>query len=242
MKRFFLNGKGCWVPIELLISALLLSVLIVNMTSLVQNRSSQTVLEVKPQLHEGNGITLPYAVEGTTVVVKQLAAYDGPFIEDESNAEVTNIAALVLYNYGEQTIEQMEVVLLQGKDRLQFYAETILPDTMTLVLETNKMPYKSEPCADCIAYTLYETVDYLQENDFKITELGLNCISIQNLTGKRLENIKLYHKSWLLEPGIFVGGVATITYVGDLEPQETVLVYPQRYASGYSKVLQVKAE
>ena len=50
-------------------------------------------------------ISFPYAIPDTGLVIQKIAAYDGVFLEDGTDEEITGVAAMVLENTGETAVE-----------------------------------------------------------------------------------------------------------------------------------------
>ncbi len=246
MKRYQFCGlavrKICLMLPGLLCSATLLSAMIVSMTALSAAGREQPVLNFYTTEDQVRAVSFPLVIEGTTLTAERTAVYDGPYLEDRSNTEVTGIVALVLRNHGLQTVERAEVTLIQGDRRLVFCAETIPPGAAVLVLEANKSPYQTETYCECYGYTVIAQEGQLQFSDVQITECGMRGITVQNMTDMPIVGLQLHHKGWLEEPGIYIGGVTYKTFVGSLAPGESVQVYPAFYAAGYSKILQITAE
>ena len=62
-----------------------------------------------PGRPDSSSISLPYAVNGTALIVERLVSYDGAFLENNSGCEVKNVAALLMTNSGDMGISQVRV-------------------------------------------------------------------------------------------------------------------------------------
>ena len=184
--------------LSIVVSAFMLAVMFVNMHAFFKGRQ------------EGGGtahkqISFPIALEGTSLVAERLAAYDGPFIEDGTNDEVTGIAALVLRNAGAETVTQADILLEQGSQQLAFHADTIPPGMTVLVLEANRGTYSMTACTAACATA--QTREY-PKIPLDVEPCGLGILRETNPTQSPLYGICLYHKQWQDPPGILVGGIS----------------------------------
>lgn len=141
--------RTCLVLPTIVVSAAMLATMIVNMQAIFLLFKMKPAFDVHPQT---NGIiSFPHMIQGSNLVAERLTAYTGLFTEDGSNDEVFGIAALTLRNCGTEALTDVIVVLLQGKQCLQFRVQTILPGETVIVLEANRRNYEPIPCASCTA-------------------------------------------------------------------------------------------
>lgn len=181
-------------------------------------------------------IRLPMWVAGTSVLVERLCAYDGPFVEDGSDAEVVNIAALLIKNIGSYELQKAEITLQFGSETMVFYGEHIPAGATVALLEKNATPYSAGDFSACTGWQEVSNPSGIGR-DIAITENADNSISVTNLSDSTLEQLTLYYKSWLSPPNIYVGGITYQLKIPQLLPGQTRQVYPSHYASGYSKMV-----
>lgn len=65
----------------------------------------------------------------------------------------------------------------------------------------------------------------------------MGTLIVSNLTDRPLNAFNLYYKTWLSPPEVYIGGIVYKVEVPILQPGETVLLYPNHYACGYSRVV-----
>lgn len=196
----------------------------------------EVVTVVSPQC------SLPQNVAGTELVAERVTAYDGPFLEDGSDKEVTQVAALILRNNGTREISQAEVVLEQESRQLVFRAGNIPPGAGILVLESTGAPYDTAPYTACRGWVNFSRSVPLSAQQLRIEAVGMGTLEVTNLTDTALEKVSLYYKTWLEEPGLYVGGITYRIAIDMLCPGQSVLLQPYHFADGYSKVIKAKAE
>ena len=74
-----------------------------------------------------------------------------------------------------------------------------------------------------------------------MTEMDMGTLAVTNVSDAALCEVWLYYKSYLSQPGIYVGG---ITYKAGLQwigPGQTVQISPLHYACGYSGIVRISA-
>lgn len=184
-------------------------------------------------------ITLPIPIGGTTLVAQRLAAYDGPFLEDGSEQEVVNIAALVVYNAGDREVLQTGITLQWGTVTLCFYGENIPPGKAVLLLERNRRSCTQNEFTACTGWQVSARETREPAAYLEITDTAMGEVTVTNITCDPLQEVRLYYKSWLSPPGIYIGGISREVFVSVLQPGESATLYPPYYASGYTKIISV---
>ena len=82
----------------------------------------------------------------------------------------------------------------------------------------------------------------MSEKLVSVKDNGNNGITVSNLSGKKLSNVKVFFKNYLPEEKVYVGGITYTITLKDLEPGTSMNVSASHYDSRYSKVVEVKAE
>lgn len=232
--------RVCWVLPGIVIAAVMLGAMIIHMDVAFARLHSEPVCSFYPEkLPEQGALFFPCAIQETSLVAERLASYEGPYVEDGSNEEVTGVAALVLHNRGEKTVISAKVTLRQGEHAMTFLAQTIPPGDRVLVLETDRQLYSAARFYSCSAEAFEEEGILLAPEDLQVTVSRMNCITITNRTDRLLTDVCLEHKGWLDEPGICVGGITYVTRVGELSPGQTVSVFVDHFAEGYSRIVRI---
>lgn len=194
------------------------------------------LMETQPILTD----SLSVAVPGTTLRIEKLSSYDGPFLEDRSDREVVNVAALHVHNADDKEILKACVTLWYGNVLYVFYGEHIPPGATVILLESNGMRYREEAVSHCNGWQ--ETANYISREDISVTDRAMGTLIVTNLTDKTFQNVCLYYKSWLSPPEVYVGGITYETRLPLLLPGQSLYLYPDHYATGYSKVVSVTAD
>lgn len=184
--------------------------------------------------------SLPLLIPETTLLAESVTAYDGPFLEDGTDTEVTGIAALQVYNTGEMAILKALITWRFADSIYVFYAEHIPTGQRVVLLEQTAKPYRP---ADDGSFTGWQVTDTAGPmRGIQVTDRSMGTLIVTNTTDLPLKDICLYYKTWLSPPDIYIGGIAYKTELPLLLPGQTVYLYPSHYAAGYSKVVAITAE
>lgn len=225
--------------IGLAVAVILFLTLLMDADAVIMKRKDIDVIAAlqPPETTTESGketVALPFQLKGTQLIAEHMVSYEGPYIEDGSDVPVFNIAALMIYNTGQQEIEQVSITLYLREQTLTFSGQNILPGMHVMLLEQSKQSYTQ---AEIVNYSC----TYTEQNEDEaiavyIAERGMGELVIKNCTDEALSDVVLYHKLW--QPAdIYVGGITYITHVGSLQPGQTLSVMPEHYAAGYSKII-----
>ena len=182
-------------------------------------------------------VTLPYGVDGTSLIAEKIVSYDGPFLEDGTNHEVVNVMGLLLRNAGDVGIERAEIVLTGDRQRFIFEADIIPPGATVLVLEKNRTFYGCKNFSSCSGWQITDNCGWSNWG-LDIEETGMGTLEVTNQTGRKIQQARLHYKTYL--EGILVGGITHVYTIESLQPGESILISPARYAKGYSRIIRVE--
>ncbi len=192
---------------------------------------------VQPQIET---FQLPRPITGTTLIAERLAAYDGPFLEDGSGDEVTNIAALVVRNTGAYGVSSAHITLQWDSGAYLFFADMIPAGESVLLLELSRREYEQRSWTCCVGFQQQDLSDWSAGSKITVKEEGIGTLLITNEEAVPVENIKLFYKSYLSPPGIFVGGITYSAEIRRLEPGETTQISPEFFVNGFTKIIRIK--
>ena len=185
--------------------------------------------------------SFPYKVQDFDIILEKISAYEGPFLEDGTDDEVVDIAALHIYNGSDKLLSNVFVELFWQSGSYIFEGKNIPPNSTVLLLEKNRSVYAENTYIHCLSWCKisggFNIQDYIS-----VSEIGLGTITVTNLTNNAFYNVNLYHKIWLTPPDIYVGGITYHTIISRLLPNETITLKPYHYAAGYSKIVFVTVD
>lgn len=192
-------------------------------------------------LQEGvQGLTLPYQIPGSSLVVSGVASYDGIYLEDGSDTEISGVTVLLLQNAGETDIEYASVSVRVDGTELAFEASDLPAGSMAVVQEKNKTPFRAGTYTDCTA-TVAEVGEFeMSEEQVKVKEQEEQGLVVTNLTEEDIPAVRVFYKFYMEEETTYVGGITYTAKITDLRAGESREITPSHYVSGYSKVMMVR--
>lgn len=184
------------------------------------------------------GLELPYTIGDTGMVIESIGSYIGPYIEDGSDEEVEDVAAMVITNTGDQMIQYSSLSFSAKKGNSVNFLITNLPaKTSIIVFDTKRTAFKGTEIltfeGDMTAYTDRN----MHESEVTVSAQD-NLISLTNNTDKQIDTAYVYYKLYL-DCGVFYGGITYRTKIEDIKPGSTVTQGASHYFTKSSEVLSV---
>lgn len=185
-------------------------------------------------------ITLPYTIPGTSLVIQRVANYDGIYLEDGTNSDITDVAMMLLYNSGTEPVEYANCTLVYDDKTLQFIASAIPAGGRVAVQEATKESCASGDLTLCtVDIALMDKMD-MSEGSVKVEDNGDNSLTVTNLTEQDIVTVRIFYKYYLADEDAYVGGIAFSAKLSNLKAGESVVVTPTHYASDGSVIVMVR--
>lgn len=207
--------------------------------SIVQNTPSMPVDEPRTY-EEVKVVSLPAPVPGTTLLIEKICSYDGPYLEDGSDMEVVNIAAVYICNAGSKWLSKASITLQYDETVYTFSGKCIPPGGTVVLLEQSAKPYRQDYFSSCCGWQ--ETAKQEPIQGITVTDRAMGTLIVFNTTENTLYDVNIHYKTWLSPPDVYMGGITYTVQIPFLQPGQSATVYPHHYASGYSKVVCVMAQ
>lgn len=185
-------------------------------------------------------ISLPYTIPGTSLVIQRIANYDGIYLEDASNAEVTDVAMMLLYNTGTTAVEYANFTLTYDDKTLQFTVSAIPAGGKVAVQEAARQSCASGDLTDCAVDIASMDKMEMSEGVIQIEDNGNNSLTVTNLTDADIVTVRVFYKYYLEEESAYVGGITYTAKISNLKAGESVVITPAHYASNGSIVVMVR--
>ena len=182
-------------------------------------------------------VNFPIFVNDTDLQAVSLALYEGDMLEANSDNFLVDAAALELYNCGSREIAVAEVTLKFDTVQMVFFATNIPAGARVLVIERIGQLWTQESCTECGGWVQYSDDFPLSEESLRIEDVDLGTVAVTNLTEEPFCDLWLYYKNYLSDAQMYLGGITYIYQIQSLAPGQTLLITPERYASGYSKFI-----
>ncbi len=192
-------------------------------------------------IHLSESISFPIAISNTNLIAQKLSPYEGPFLEDGTDREVVDVAALHVYNSGTTEVHKARIALFWSDGFYIFEADHIPAGETVVILEQNGSLYRQGDYIQCNGWQKLGQ-EYAISQDVYVTDMALGTVVIHNLTDETLRNVCVYYKTWLAPPDIYVGGITYMVQIPVLLPKQSKYLYPYHYAAGYSKVVAVDVD
>ena len=170
------------------------------------------------------------------ISIRRLNAYSGPFLEDGSDEEVSNILALQFRNDGDQDVQYAEYVFnINGVD-VPFKLSDLAVGQRCVVLAANRQAYNA---ADVLKLKsrLVAHVDSLRMDDNKLllVDNGDNSVTVLNLTDQPVPVARVFYKTYYAEQNTFVGGITYKIELKNIPANGSATAAPEHYNTGISR-------
>lgn len=179
-------------------------------------------------------ICLPYMLSDSGVVLEAMCLYDGPFQEDGSHDEVFSVGSLILKNISDQTIRSIEIKLSRGAEEYVFIGKMIPPQSRVLIPERNRQTVLYNNFEQC-AYAFTISSDPLDSILIMIEEP--DRIFLKNEAGKKILRVTMYHKTYLPEEDLYIGGAVYETKIPVIYPGQIIELRPEYYITSNSRII-----
>lgn len=176
---------------------------------------------------------------GDEIFVEESYNYDGNFVEDGSDKEVSNVWTLKVSNYSNQDIQFLRIKAQKDNDVGVFDITTLKANSSVIVMESNALecPNNSEDYQyDIENLAYFQTEISLHSDIFKVMAKD-NWIKLENISTQDINSdIYVYFKNY--EDDIYQGGITyRVKFAGGIKAGATVEMQSQHYSSKKSKIL-----
>lgn len=141
-------------------------------------------------------------------------AYSGPFVEDGSDEQVTNVAAITVKNTSETYFQTVKLFVNNGEKDYNFFITSFFPGDVVTVLETDRQQF--DPDKPVASFGVSESGEFptapsLHKDKF-VPQIFDGIMNVQNIADRDFKyNVYFYYKN-VNETG-YLGG---ITYRVDM--------------------------
>ena len=193
-----------------------------------ESKTSVTTEEQKPEFSLSGDLT-----------VSDIFTYSGEYVEDGSDENVENIAAVTLTNTGKTDYQYIEFTLKTADGEYAFAASSVHAGSVTTVLDRNKTVAGKETAVtegECALKGEYEQAPGGYDDKFAVY-LDNGTMNIKNISGADMPGtITVYYKN-ADENGIF-GGITYRATIKGLKADEI----QQRYSRHLGAVVNITYE
>lgn len=195
--------------------------------------------ETDPQSGGSVGIKFPYKIPEYGLIIEKMAPYSGMFVEDGSNANVQNVAMLLVRNEGKFPVEYTQISVDYGKEQLVFDVSA-LPVGEKLVVQEKTGKAIPAGTADAAKALVVQRANMeMSDGKISVTDNGDNTLTVRNLTGEAIPTVRVFYKYYMEQEDVFVGGISFTVRITKLGAGASVTVQPSHYTSRTSRVVMV---
>ncbi len=213
----------------------------INFSEATQNTENHIPdVPVSPQKTNPAGITFPYAIEESGLVIEKISGYDGIFLEDGSDGEISGVAAILVKNTADQCVDYAEIFVQGDSADYSFKVSGLASGKSAIVMDMNKSAFVSQKYNSIAAETAYAGFFEMSESLIQVEELGEGKLRVSNVSDSDIPCVRLFYKFYMPEEDVYVGGITYTTKIINLKAGEAIEVIPSHYAAGSSKVIMVK--
>ena len=203
------------------------------------NSSTKDNSSDKNNTSNGDKVSSNYNTPDASLTIQRINGYSGIFIEDGSDKEVKNVAAIQVKNTSKQVVEYAQIELYNGDKKLVFEVSTLPANSSAVVMEKSKTTFDSSKNVTYGKSTVAYTDKLEKSSDIKYKVLDNNGIEITNKSKKDIGCVRVFYK-YKSEEGYYVGGITYVAKVNNLKAGTSETIYPSHFATDGGQVMMVK--
>lgn len=150
----------------------------------------------------------------------EYTVYSGAYVEDGTNEQVENVAAILVENRSDEFLERATVTYYVGGEVATFEVTGLPSGESAWVLEKNRMSLESGDEFTFLDCTSTFRQDVIQDTEELSVSTQDNVITMRNESGKTLKNPCIYYKT-VNSDGYYLGGITYMIAFDELGPGET---------------------
>lgn len=188
----------------------------------------------------GKKVSSNFKVDDAAITIQRINGYSGIFIEDGSDKEVKNVAAIEVKNTSNKPLEFAQIQLYNGSKKLVFDVSTLPANSSVVVMEKNKASFNSSKGVTYGGTTAGYVNSLEKASSIKCKKVKNNGIEVTNTSSKNIPCVRVFYK-YKSSEGYYVGGITYTAKVEDLKAGASQTIYPSHFASGGGEIMMVKA-
>jgi hypothetical protein len=179
---------------------------------------------------------------GHGLVITDMGSYTGPFMEDGSDARVSNVLMIVVSNCSSELLQYAQISLSGPDGTATFTVTTLPPGASVLLLEKNRMQDSSdlEFTSAAAEHVVFFQDDQTIHTDWFSFEANDGGITVTNVSGSAITgDIEIYYKR--LVDGQLYGGITYMARLSDgLGVDETRQIATVHFSAAESVIMFVR--
>ena len=188
----------------------------------------------------GKKVSSNFKVDDAAITIQRINGYSGIFIEDGSDKEVKNVAAIEVKNTSNKPLEFAQIQLYNGSKKLVFDVSTLPANSSAVVMEKNKASFNSSKGVTYGGTTAGYVNSLEKASSIKCKKVKNNGIEVTNTSSKNIPCVRVFYK-YKSSEGYYVGGITYTAKAEDLKAGASQTIYPSHFASDGGEIMMVKA-
>ena len=187
----------------------------------------------------GETIKDNYEVNDADIKIQHINSYSGIFIEDGSDIEVDNVAAIQVKNTSKKALEFAQIQIYNGDKKLVFDVSSLPANSSAIIMEKNKAPLDK---SKSITYggTIGGYTNKLEKDaTIKYQKVDNNGIKVTNKSNKNISCVRIFYK-YKSSEGYYIGGITYTAKINNLKAKESQTIYPSHFDSDGGEIMMIK--
>lgn len=169
------------------------------------------------------------------IEVSSIGNYSGPYVEDGSDEDVSDILSIVVTNVSKQFLQYSEITLKNGDQTATFALSNLPPGASALVLEAKRTPAAGEWVFEKDVTAFIDKADTCKE--LFSWEAGNHFFTLKNKSSSDYSNVAVYYKN--TENGMYIGGITYRIQMDNLKSGETREKLSRHFDGNNSQVMMI---
>lgn len=206
-----------------------------------EDKPSSVVIppEKDPETGKELGISFPCPIPGYNMTIEKMEPYNGMFVEDGSNADIKDVAMLLVKNNGDFPVEYTQIRVMCGQEELLFDISALPAGEKLVVQEKTGKTISESKASSASALVVQRANMEMSEGKVEVTDNGDNTLTVKNLTNETIPTVRVFYKYYMEDESLFVGGIAFTVRISRLGAGASVTIQPSHYTSQTSRVVMV---
>lgn len=187
----------------------------------------------------GETIKDNYEVNDADIKIQHINSYSGIFIEDGSDVEVDNVAAIQVKNTSKKALEFAQIQIYNGDKKLVFDVSSLPANSSAIIMEKNKAPLDKSKSITYGGTTGGYTDKLEKVSTIKYQKVDNNGIKVTNKSDKNIPCVRIFYK-YKSSEGYYIGGITYTAKINNLKAGASQTIYPSHFDSDGGEIMMIK--
>ena len=187
----------------------------------------------------GENIKDNYEVNDADIKIQHINSYSGIFIEDGSDVEVDNVAAIQVKNTSKKALEFAQIQIYNGNKKLVFDVSSLPANSSAVIMEKNKAPLDKSKSITYGGTTGGYTDKLEKASTIKYQKVDNNGIKVTNKSNKNIPCVRIFYK-YKSSEGYYIGGITYTAKINNLKAGASQTIYPSHFDSDGGEIMMIK--